>query len=173
MGPRQLDLLKEHRPYCPYVVKSTVVPSLPLPVPPQTTTTATQNGDKGKVGEGEGRSNSTGAAGTAAGAVEGWKAVLMIVLRYRMEARRREGLIRAVDRKMGVHGVDGVNGNGNVAGANGAQDTSVNGEERTGGPLDVDVDEMEESMEDDPVEAMMRGVKSKGVSLSNSVCPLP
>lgn len=90
-----------------------------------------------------------------------------------MEARRREGLIRAVDRKMGVHGVDGVNGNGNVAGANGAQDTSVNGEERTGGPLDVDVDEMEESMEDDPVEAMMRGVKSKGVSLSNSVCPLP
>lgn len=93
--------------------------------------------------------------------MEGWKAVLMIVLRYRMEARRREGLIRAVDRKMGVHGVNGVNSNGNGAG---------DGEERTGEPMDVDADEMEESMEDDPVEAMMRGVKSRGVSLSALIC---
>lgn len=79
-----------------------------------------------------------------------------------MEARRREGLIRAVDRKMGGHGVNGVNGNGNDAGAN--------GDERTGEPMEVDADEIEESMEDDPVEAMMRGVKSKGVSLSASAC---
>lgn len=89
--------------------------------------------------------------------MEGWKAVLTIVLRYRMEARRREELIRAVDKKLGLNGLKGVNGAG---------ETTVNGEERetTGETMDVDGDNVEEGVEEDPVEAMMRGVKAKGVS---------
>lgn len=98
--------------------------------------------------------------------MEGWKAVLTIVLRYRMEARRREGLIRAVDRKFGG---GGVNGRENGTGVNGTGDATVNGEGRTWESMDVDGDGTEESMEEDPVEAMMKGVKSKGVSVSASV----
>jgi len=66
---RQFDLLKEHRPYCPYTVRSTVVPSLPTP---------------------SGHSAIMNGAVTSSGAplssvenapVEGWRAILSIILK--------------------------------------------------------------------------------------------
>lgn len=82
---RQFDLLKEHRSYCPYVVRSTVVPSLsasPLnrPTPPvysltrSSSTTSQLNGQSSN------------------GALEGWRAVLTVVLRYGKGQRQRIGL---------------------------------------------------------------------------------
>lgn len=61
-----------------------------------------------------------------------------------------------------------MNGRENGAGVNGTGDATVDGGERTGEPMNVDGDGTEESMEEDPVEAMMKGVKSKGVSLRSS-----
>ena len=75
---RQFDLLREHRSYCPYVVKSTVLPSLPLPGKPafapnaSTVSIASLNAQ-----------NSS--------AVEGWRAVLTVVLRHGMALRHRVG----------------------------------------------------------------------------------
>jgi len=76
---RQFDLLKEHRSYCPYVVKSTVVPSLPS----FNAAASSANG-------------ASGAPGTAAaplnhpsGPLEGWRAVLAVLLRYGMAQRQR------------------------------------------------------------------------------------
>jgi hypothetical protein len=65
---RQFDLLKEHRPYCPYVVRSTIVPSFPMP-----------SGHSAVL---------NGANGTAGGSlqdvpIEGWRAMLSIVLKAR------------------------------------------------------------------------------------------
>ncbi|KAG6328525.1 hypothetical protein ID866_10563 [Astraeus odoratus] len=58
--PRKpFDLVKEHRLYCPYVVRSTAVPSLPSAASP---TAATANNDGGLM--------------------EGWRAVLAIVQRH-------------------------------------------------------------------------------------------
>ncbi|KAJ7727329.1 C3HC zinc finger-like-domain-containing protein [Mycena maculata] len=77
---RHLDLLKEHRSFCPYVVRSTLVPSLPAePTLPAST----------------------------AGVLEGWRAVLTVVLRYgmgqRQRMRRRDGAVA-----MDVDGEDGT-----------------------------------------------------------------
>ena len=75
---RQFDLLREHRSYCPYVVKSTVLPSLPLPGKPalapnaSTVSIASLNAQN-------------------ASAVEGWRAVLAVVLRHGMALRHRVG----------------------------------------------------------------------------------
>ncbi|GLB40163.1 putative rsm1-like [Lyophyllum shimeji] len=80
---RQFDLLKEHRSYCPYVVRSTVVPTLPV-LPPAATTTnahARSNSVTSQVGAQNGNA-----------AVEGWRAVLTVVLRYGMGLRQRLGL---------------------------------------------------------------------------------
>ncbi|KII85236.1 hypothetical protein PLICRDRAFT_178973 [Plicaturopsis crispa FD-325 SS-3] len=78
---RQFDLLKEHRSYCPYVVRSTVVPSLPVPVPST-----------------PGKSSSSSVVsqlnGTNGSALEGWRAVLSVVLRYGLGQRQRLGLAR-------------------------------------------------------------------------------
>lgn len=191
VGPRQIDLLKEHRPYCPYVVKSTVVPSLPVPSSTEASGAGhgrgISGGSFGSAGSGSSVSLSGMGAGMGQGQgaypMEGWKAVLTIVLRYRMEARRREGLIRAVDRKIsqganGANGV-GVNGHGHgngktvAEGENGVE-VNGNGTQRLGEPMDVDVDGDEQSagnmQEDDPVEAMMNGVKSKGVRPLSCSC---
>jgi len=63
---RKFDLLTEHRAYCPYVVKSTVVPTISDPnSPTQSTESAPQ------------------------GAIEGWRAVLAVVLRFKMAERHR------------------------------------------------------------------------------------
>ncbi|VDB86670.1 unnamed protein product [Peniophora sp. CBMAI 1063] len=62
---RQVDVLKEHRPYCPYVTRSANIPTLPVAssaTPASTSSVA-------------GLANSS--------LVEGWRAVLTVVLRHR------------------------------------------------------------------------------------------
>ncbi|TFK28168.1 hypothetical protein FA15DRAFT_678579 [Coprinopsis marcescibilis] len=71
MPQRQFDLLKEHRSYCPYVVKSTTVPSLSSYDP-------NANG------------LSTSSLPQPNTALEGWRAVLTVLLRYRMAQRQRQ-----------------------------------------------------------------------------------
>ncbi|KAF8071686.1 zf-C3HC-domain-containing protein [Lyophyllum atratum] len=81
---RQFDLLKEHRSYCPYVVRSTVVPT--LPVPPGSNATVPVNAQT----RSSAASQVNGQHGNQA--VEGWRAVLTVVLRYGMGQRQRLGL---------------------------------------------------------------------------------
>ncbi|KAK0495366.1 zf-C3HC-domain-containing protein [Armillaria luteobubalina] len=64
---RPFDMLKEHRSYCPYVVRSTVIPILG----PQTQL----------------MSQTSLVGGGAEGALEGWHAVVTVVLRYGMAQR--------------------------------------------------------------------------------------
>jgi len=89
---RSFDLLREHRSYCPYVVRSTVVPSLPTPqgVVPSSTS-----------------SSSVSANGSNSNAVEGWKAVLTVVLRYGMAQRQRLEYTR---QQAGIVSEDGSQG---------------------------------------------------------------
>ncbi|KAF5371842.1 hypothetical protein D9615_009536 [Tricholomella constricta] len=77
---RQFDLLKEHRSYCPYVVRSTVVPSLPVAPAP----------GNSRLRSNSAASQMNGQNGTYA--MEGWRAVLTVVLRYGMGQRQRLGL---------------------------------------------------------------------------------
>ncbi|KAJ6607412.1 C3HC zinc finger-like-domain-containing protein [Mycena sp. CBHHK59/15] len=63
---RHFDLLREHRSFCPYVVRSTVVPTLPAEF----------------------------SASPSAGMLEGWRAVLTVVLRYGMGQRQRMATLR-------------------------------------------------------------------------------
>lgn len=70
---RQFDLLKEHRSYCPYVVRSTVIPALPLPL---AANVSLPNAN----------------AQFDSDVMEGWRAVLTIVLRYGVGQRKRIGL---------------------------------------------------------------------------------
>ncbi|RXW21753.1 hypothetical protein EST38_g4091 [Candolleomyces aberdarensis] len=82
---RQFDLLKEHRSYCPYVVKSTTVPSLP-----DLKSKASNANNNGHMRSSSSLSHLNAAnAGAGAGANEGWRAVLSVVLRYRMAQRHR------------------------------------------------------------------------------------
>ncbi|KZT19118.1 zf-C3HC-domain-containing protein [Neolentinus lepideus HHB14362 ss-1] len=64
---RQFDLLLEHRNYCPYVVKSSVVPALPTQM----------------------QGINANFASMSQGAVEGWRAVLQTVSRHGLAERRR------------------------------------------------------------------------------------
>ncbi|KAI5989191.1 hypothetical protein F5J12DRAFT_897979 [Pisolithus orientalis] len=64
---RAFDVVKEHRSYCPYVVRSTAVPSLP---------SATTSGTSNLPGNGD-------------GLVEGWRAVLTVVQRHGLSQRQR------------------------------------------------------------------------------------
>ncbi|KAF4571331.1 hypothetical protein EYR36_008660 [Pleurotus pulmonarius] len=88
---RQFDLLKEHRSYCPFVVKSTIVPALPVSLP------ASGSSPAGDASSG-GRFNFSvyslsSQALTAAGvnnAMEGWRAVLTVVVRYGLSQRQRK-----------------------------------------------------------------------------------
>ncbi|KAG6837242.1 hypothetical protein H0H93_012637 [Arthromyces matolae] len=82
---RLFDVLKEHRAYCPYVVRSTTVPTLPVPPPsvptgssaslprPSTASTASLVHNQNTV-------------------LEGWRAVLTVVLRYGVVQKHRLGL---------------------------------------------------------------------------------
>ncbi|TFY67687.1 hypothetical protein EVJ58_g1455 [Rhodofomes roseus] len=72
---RQLDVLREHRSYCPYVVRSTVVPSMPAP-----------------QSEGAPARSAT----TEPATVEGWRAVLTAVMRHGMARKQRFGHGRSV-----------------------------------------------------------------------------
>lgn len=115
---RQFDLLKEHRPYCPYVVRSTIVPSFPTP-----------SGHSAVLNGANGNGNLQDAP------TEGWRALLSIVLKTRK--RSFYGSSKSV----------AAAGPGAGDGANGSVESFVN------------VDDMEV----DRVEAMVEGVKKRGV----------
>ena len=120
---RQLDILREHRPYCPYVVRSTVLPTFPAPSP-----AAAQPRDhrrSASVASVASVNSSASQANPQHGAVEGWRAVMAVVSRYGNVQRQRLGVSRAPDgREEGV--VEGMD-------------------------------------EGNSVEAMVAGVKSRGV----------
>jgi len=139
---RQIDLLKEHRPYCPYVVRSTTLPSLPV---------ASTNATHARVPSSASSftsflsSSSTSAAQVDTqqpSAVEGWRAVLMVVLRYRMGQWQRRKPSRGLT-------VDGE------------RDAPQHHESVIGAEARPDIGE-ESWIEVDPVEAMVEGVKSRG-----------
>jgi hypothetical protein len=96
MMRRQFDLLKEHRSYCPYVVRSTVVPT--LPISPSVASVSTPRSSL-HIRSSSSSSQLNGTSGVRPGsnAMEGWRAVLTVVLRYRMSQRhqllRIEGVI--------------------------------------------------------------------------------
>jgi len=69
---RQFDLLKEHRPYCPYVVRSTIVPSFPMP-----------SGHSAVLNGANGNANGIVGGGLQDAPIEGWRAMLSIVLKTR------------------------------------------------------------------------------------------
>lgn len=82
---RQLDVLKEHRSYCPYVVRSTVIPSFPVPAnashtPERISSTIV--------------SPSSSNVSSQPGVLEGWRAVWIIITRYGALQRQRQGLSR-------------------------------------------------------------------------------
>lgn len=146
---RAFDLLKEHRSYCPYAVRSTVVPSFPLSsqqLPTNTTNapitrsrsfssssfltkTLQRNGSTGSLAQ---QTN----LGGVPGEMEGWRAVLTVVLRYGMAEKQRL-----------QHRFFSSSENG--------QD-----EQRAVGVHDEPV-----AMEVDTVKAMVNGVKTRGVCL--------
>ena len=119
---RQFDLLKEHRPYCPYVVRSTIVPSFPMP-----------SGHSAILNGANGNGNAGGNPQDVP--IEGWRAMLSIVLKTRK--RSFYGAGRNADTASGVDG---------------STESFVN--------VDPEVD---------GVEAMVDGVKKRGVSFY----PLP
>lgn len=85
---RPLDVLKEHRSYCPYVVRSTVISSLPVPSGPNnlpaTSLASLPNSSLAQV---------TGPSET-----EGWRAVLSVILRYGATQKQRLGYARGAHR---------------------------------------------------------------------------
>jgi hypothetical protein len=81
---RQLDLLREHRPYCPYVVRSTTIPSLPIAPANAAHTRAASSTPSFTSFLSSSNASHTQVDTQQPGAVEGWRAVLMVVLRYRM-----------------------------------------------------------------------------------------
>ncbi|KAJ3767777.1 zf-C3HC-domain-containing protein [Lentinula raphanica] len=84
---RQFDLLKEHRSYCPYVVRSTVVPTLPSS--PSVVSVSAPRMSNSHLRSSSSSSQLNGVPGTRpnANAMEGWRAVLTVVMRYRMAQR--------------------------------------------------------------------------------------
>jgi len=118
---RQFDLLKEHRPYCPYVVRSTIVPSFPMP----SGHSVILNGADGNANGGVGNTQDV--------PIEGWRAMLSIVLMARKRSFYARSMVTAGPAAAGVNGGTGLSAN---------------------------VDQMEV----DRVEAMMEGVKKRGVS---------
>ncbi|KAH9916168.1 C3HC zinc finger-like-domain-containing protein [Fomitopsis serialis] len=75
---RQLDVLREHRSYCPYVVRSTGVPSMPAP---------SSEGASASFATTQPSSQNT---------VEGWRAVFTVVMRHGMARKQRVGHGRSV-----------------------------------------------------------------------------
>ena len=120
-----LNVLQEHRPYCAYVVRTSVMPAAPAPA----AAPAQQNGHQ--------RSASLPAVPVGAGAsgmVEGWRAVLSVVMRHGAVQRQRLGLSRV-------------------------QSAQVPGTAVPAGDAEVE-------MEGNSIEAMVDGVKKRGVSTS-------
>ena len=122
---RQFDLLKEHRPYCPYVVRSTIVPSFPMP-----------SGHSAVLNGASGKANGSVGGNSQDSPIEGWRAMLSIVLRTRKRSFYGAGRNASGAASMASGGATGSN------------------------ESFVTVDQMEV----DPVEAMVEGVKKRGVS---------
>ncbi|KAK1231835.1 hypothetical protein PQX77_005049 [Marasmius sp. AFHP31] len=102
---RQFDLLKEHRSYCPYVVRSTVVPTLP------STSISTASLPQPRSGSGHVRSSSSTSQLSTSGVngpIEGWRAVLTVALRYRMVQRRKSSrrVVQGIEEGSSDHGDD-------------------------------------------------------------------
>lgn len=127
---RQFDLLKEHRSYCPYVVRSTAIPSMSSSAP----TTRTSKSNPSLV-------SLNGA--TVPGALEGWRAVLSVVLRYGAGQRQR------------MH----------IRGPSEAEARRPSMDQASVESLPAAGSHDEEAMEVDGIDVMMQGVKSRGVSL--------
>ncbi|KDQ24648.1 hypothetical protein PLEOSDRAFT_1078711 [Pleurotus ostreatus PC15] len=105
---RQFDLLKEHRSYCPFVVKSTIVPALPVPPPSAGSSPASDASTTGRFNFSVYSLSSQ--ALTAAGvnnAMEGWRAVLTVIVRYGLSQRQRK-LSRSATTDTDADGNDGM-----------------------------------------------------------------
>ena len=156
---RSFDLLKEHRSYCPYAVRSTTVPSFPLPSqqqqlptspvnPPITpsrssssslfTKTLQRNGSTASLANGNSVHALVGSGGGGGipGAMEGWRAVLTVVLRYGMAKKQRIEYSFFASRENSQ----------SEQGAEGMRDDP-------------------DAMDVDTVKAMVNGVKNRGVCL--------
>ncbi|KIK62407.1 hypothetical protein GYMLUDRAFT_497978 [Collybiopsis luxurians FD-317 M1] len=92
LARRQFDLLKEHRSYCPYVVRSTVVPT--LPTSPSAVSVSSSRLTNLHVRSSSSTSQLNGTS--SPNAMEGWRAVLTVVLRYRMSHRHQMSRIDSV-----------------------------------------------------------------------------
>ncbi|KAL1729938.1 C3HC zinc finger-like-domain-containing protein [Schizophyllum commune] len=156
--PRQFDLLKEHRAFCPYVVQSTVVPSMHVSQPAangltRSATNASEHGRKSSI-EQHRKTGSTSSLADPNAPVEGWRAVLMIVLRYGASRRQRERIEEGVElmaTRLGEGGSRLIEGGSRSAeGPSGARE----GETRP------DEDAMSEDSAG--VESMVEDVKKRG-----------
>ncbi|KAI0280840.1 C3HC zinc finger-like-domain-containing protein [Russula aff. rugulosa BPL654] len=143
---RQIDLLREHRPYCPYVVRSTTVPSLPV-APTNATHTRVPSSTPSFTSFLSLSSNShTQVDAQQSSVLEGWRAVLMVVLRYRMGQWQHRKASRSVTER-----------------ANGEPNMTPQ-QENIVAPVTPPETGEEPWVEVDPVEAMIEGVKSRGGS---------
>jgi hypothetical protein len=150
---RQIDLLREHRPYCPYVVRSTTVPSLPVG-PPNAQHSRVPSSTPSFTSFLSSTSNASNVQVDSQNpsAVEGWRAVLMVVLRYRMGQWQRRKVSKGVTERVGSEPDTIQNQNQN--------------QPRVGTPEPPPEIGEESWVEIDPVEAMVEGVKSRGVRSS-------
>ncbi|EIW84066.1 zf-C3HC-domain-containing protein [Coniophora puteana RWD-64-598 SS2] len=141
---RQLDLVKEHRTYCPYVVRSSVVPSLP--------SAGTSDASKPLP-------SSTSTTSEPGGAVEGWRAVLAVVLRHGLGERQRMARARRISAKFTA----GVTADGAGVGTNAGTDTMnrMNGHAENG-RIEGATGENEDEEGLEGVEAIVEGVKQRG-----------
>ncbi|ETW83127.1 hypothetical protein HETIRDRAFT_474283 [Heterobasidion irregulare TC 32-1] len=151
---RQIDLLKEHRPYCPYVVRSTTVPSLPIPQLQGSTESPT----RAPLPHSSSSASLAQLNGVQNGAIEGWRAVLTVVTRYRMSQKRRDGLLQEISERVSRGSSGAASPDSSfVLVRSETMDSGVSrsygGDAETNNQMDTDAD---------PVEAMMAGVKSKG-----------
>ncbi|KAH9031783.1 zf-C3HC-domain-containing protein [Lactarius pseudohatsudake] len=137
---RQIDLLREHRPYCPYVVRSTTIPS--LPVAPANAAHTRAPSSTPSFTSFLSSSSASQVDTQRPAAVEGWRAVLMVVLRYRMGQWQRRKVSKGV--------------------TDGELDKSI--QQSTASPVTAGYVDEESWLEVDPVEAMVEGVKSSGGS---------
>ena len=131
---RPFDLTKEHRPYCPYVVRSTSLPTLPSMMQRVTSThTRTSSDPSNPVGRGSELIKE-------GDLVEGWKAVLAVVLRSGLGRRERVRSVEMMGPQLQIS--DGTPNNNTNAGSQVIDDTTDT---------------------ESGIQAMVEGVKANGV----------
>lgn len=88
---RQFDLLREHRPYCPYVVRTTPVPSLWSSSPVRESQNLTRSQSTRTLNlPFPGKKASTTKVEEVQELHEGWRAVLSVILRAKFARRMRQ-----------------------------------------------------------------------------------